>query len=68
MDAYVNLRPGNGHIIQNLKHIKRVNPHTDLETCITEYNSFVLHLGSYIFIGDNILAVDGSDILSVEFR
>lgn len=68
MDAYIELRSGNGHTIQNLKHIKRVNPHTDLETCITEYNSFVLHPGSYIFIGDNILTVDGSDILSVEFR
>ena len=34
---------------------------------ITEYDSLVVSAGTHIFVGDNILNVEGSDILSIMF-
>ncbi len=69
MNALVKLKNGDRYLVQNLKSIKRINPFSDSdsETLITEYDSFAVYAGAHIFVGDNILTVEGDDILSVMF-
>lgn len=67
MNALIKLKNGDTYLVLNLKFINRMIYDNDPGTHITEYDSFVVCAGTHIFVGDNILNVEGNDILSIMF-
>ena len=67
MQAGIRLKNGNSYVVKDLKVIKILNLKTDFISEVTEFTSFFISPGSYIFIGTPTIAVQGDDILSVEF-
>lgn len=67
MSADIVLRDGTNRTVESLKIVKKRNLQNDFVNEITDFSSFFISPGPYLFIGDGIVAVDGKDILSVEF-
>lgn len=67
MNALIKLKNGDTYLVLNLKFINQMVSDDVPGKHITEYDSLMVSAGTYIFVGDNILNVEGSDILSIMF-
>ena len=67
MNALIKLKNGDTHLVLNLKFINQMVSDDTPGKRITEYDSLMVSAGTHIFVGDNILNVEGSDILSIMF-
>ena len=67
MSADIVLRDGTNRTVESLKIVKKQNLQNDFVNEITDFSSFFISPGPYLFIWDGIVAIDGKDILSVEF-
>lgn len=68
VNADIMLRDGTNRTVESLKIVKKRNSQNDFVNEITDFSSFFISPGPYLFIGYGIVAVDGDDILSVEFN
>lgn len=69
MDALIQLKSGKEQMIYNIKEIKRICSIDDSAETIKDFKDFYLYISFiYIFIGDEILTVHGSEIEYVKFQ
>ena len=69
MDALIQLKSGKEQMIYNIKEIKRICSIDDSAETIKDFKNFYLYSSFiYIFIGDEILTVHGSEIEYVKFQ
>lgn len=65
MTAIITLKTGKEISVNNISLIKEFS--IDQTTEITDFKEFAIFDGLYTFIGDNIVSVNGQDILAVNF-
>lgn len=68
MDAIIYLREGSTSTVYNISEIRSGTPNSPEPKIITDFKNLSLQGATLRFVGDNVVVVNGKDVLLVDFQ